>query len=82
MRLYPVTIIATRYGGSYEGGAWAAFHCNEDELPPAATGDDTSCAVFWSDVSAHMAVGVGATPNDALTALEKKIADLKARWTP
>ena len=69
-RLYPVTIVQTRYGGIYEGGAWAAFLSHPEEIPPDAFGGDSVCVSWWSDFV--YAVGVGATPDTAL-------ADLKAK---
>ena len=69
-RLYPVTIVQTRYGGIYEGGAWAAFLSHPEEIPPDAFGGDSVCVSWWSDFV--YAVGVGATPDSAL-------ADLKAK---
>ena len=68
--LYPVTIIATRYGGIYEGGEWAAFLLHHDDIPPEAVGGDTVCAAWWVDFG--RAVGVGATPGAALADLEAK----------
>jgi hypothetical protein len=35
--LCPVTIIATRYGGTYEGGAWAAFPLDPWQVPSRTT---------------------------------------------
>jgi hypothetical protein len=70
--VYPVTIIRTRYGGSYEGGAWAAFHCHEDAVPANATGDDLTCATYWWSSEAGL-VGRGATPDEALANLEDRL---------
>ena len=42
-RLYPVTIVQTRYGGIYEGGAWAALLSHPEEIPPDAFGGDSVC---------------------------------------
>ena len=69
---YPVTIIATRYGGIYEGGAWAAFPVRAETIPPDAVGDDVTCATWWEVYGTT--VGIGATPNAALADLEAKIA--------
>lgn len=69
---YPVTIISARYGASYEGGAWCAFHCYEFEVPPAATADDITCSGYWSSSAADV-VGRGATPDEALADLEKRL---------
>lgn len=79
--MYPVTIIKTRYGGAYEKGEWAAFNLHHDEIPPSATGDDTSCHVFWLDAAPNMAVGVGATPAQALKALKKQVTALREKYS-
>lgn len=101
-RVYPVTIITTRYGGVYEGGPWAALDCSHEEMPAAAVGDDVECAEFWalareggyeisdwrawveappplpSDPSMRprrmLNVGVGDTPDRALTSLLERRA--------
>ena len=31
--LWPVTVILTRYGGTYEGGRWAAFNLDHEDIP-------------------------------------------------
>ena len=66
--LYPVTIIRTRYGGVYEGGDWAAFNCDEWDVPGDATAGDPECEAFWREPKA-VRVGVGGTPDQALAAL-------------
>jgi hypothetical protein len=70
--LYPVTIIQTRYGGIYEGGAWAAFNLHPEQIPDDAVGGDIVCARWWADFG--KAVGVGATPDAALADLDAKQA--------
>ena len=62
--LWPVTIISTRYGGTYEGGAWAAFNLDPEGIPEAVMGDDVSCSEWWGSWGGG--VGVGATPQEAL----------------
>jgi hypothetical protein len=69
-RIYPVTIIRTRYGGAYEGGVWAAFPVRADRVPPETTGDDRACMVWWEEYGAG--VGLGATPESAVADLENK----------
>lgn len=66
--LYPVTIIRTRYGGAYEGGEWAAFNCDECDVPPGAIGCDSECEAFWREPKG-VRVGVGGTLDQALAAL-------------
>lgn len=68
---YPLTIISTRYSGTYEGGRWAAFPLYPEELPPEATGDDLDCMDWWS--SPTVAVGVALTPDRAVAALDAVI---------
>jgi hypothetical protein len=58
--MYPVTIVATRYSGTYEGseqdsegnlvggGKWAAFNCEPDEISGDAFGGDTVAAGWWA----------------------------------
>lgn len=73
--LWPVTVIKTRYGGTYEGGVWAAFNLEPDNIPDAVMGDDVSCARWWSE---HQdGVGVGATAQEAIDALETNPAPLQ-----
>lgn len=70
--LYPVTIIATRYGGTYERGLWAAFPISAERVPQDAVADDVTCAAWWADFGTT--VGVGVTPDAALADLRAKIA--------
>ena len=69
---YPVTIIATRYGGIYEGGEWAAFPLHPVQVPAEAIADDVTCSTWWEQFGSS--VGVGDTPAAALADLEAKTA--------
>jgi hypothetical protein len=71
-RLYPVTIFRTRYGGTYEGGEWAAFPLHPLQVPGEPIADDVTCATWWEQFA--NAVGVGDTPEVALADLEAKSA--------
>lgn len=71
--MYPVTIITVRYGGVYEGGPWAAFHCYPEDMPGAVTGDDTECSAWWADHKDSAYLGVGKTPELALKALTERM---------
>lgn len=75
-RLFPVTIITTRYSGVYEGGDWAAFKMRAHEVPRAATGDDSECMAWWNEYGAG--VGVGPSPEAALADLQTRQWDLTA----
>lgn len=79
--IYPVTIIATRYGGVYEGGQYAAFACSTELVPPEAEGGDTDAMVFWRDADPR-AVGVGATPDAALAALKANLSRVPSIGSP
>lgn len=68
-----MTIIATRYGGVYENGEYAAFARATELVPPEAEGDDTDAMVFWRDADPRL-VGVGATPDAALAALKANLS--------
>lgn len=71
---YPLTVIRTRYGGVYEGGAYAAFGIEPQQIPDAVLGGDTDCMLWWE---AHRQfAGVGDTLEAAVAALE--LAD----WPP
>lgn len=45
--LWPITIIASRYGGVYEGAKFLAFNLNFFEIPDAVHGDDISCSTWF-----------------------------------
>ena len=70
---WPVTIFATRYNGGYEGGRWAALPLAPEEVPDDALGEDIECREWWENPS--VAVGLGATPNGALAALDVVIEE-------
>lgn len=46
-RIWPVTIIKSRYGGTYSGGRYHAWNHYAWDIPREAYGDDTTCASFW-----------------------------------
>ena len=69
---YPRVIIKCRYGGIYEGGEWAAFPCDPDQIPESAQGDDRECEAWWK--APTLAAGVGTTPDEALRHLEAEIS--------
>ena len=62
-------IIETRYGGTYEGGLWAAFA--SPNIPDEAQGDDVECGRWWENPT--VAAGTGSTPDEALEALEEAV---------
>lgn len=79
--LYPVTIANTRYGGTYEGGAWAAWHLDPDQLPEAWNDDDSECQEYWASEEAKT-VGRGPTPLAALDDLHRRVEHNVVRGLP
>jgi len=76
MNLYPVTIVKTRYGGTYErGGRWAAFPIDFSDVPMECISDDVTCCEWWANNGDY--VGVGVDPIDALEDLENKMTDIE-----
>lgn len=75
---WPVTIIKTRYGGVYEGGQWAAFNLDTEQVPPAVTGDDITCAHWWGQFG--VGVGLGSTPSEAYEDFKEKRLVVKSLW--
>jgi len=72
--VYPVTIIKSRYGGTYSGAKWLAFNLYHSEIPDAATGSDTECITFWEKTD--LVVGKGSSSMQAyLDLLKQKSAD-------
>lgn len=63
--VYPLTILRDRYGGTYSGGAYTAWNCYYDDIPYGAE--------FW--MYNVIPVGRGATPNDAVIDLERRLAN-------
>jgi hypothetical protein len=80
--LQPITLVETRYGGTYEGGRWAAFAKPEFYVPygsDPATRTMPPDGAFAEDPVAHLwwlenadRVGVGSLPGEALADLLKK----------
>ncbi|TYB71228.1 hypothetical protein FXF51_01970 [Nonomuraea sp. PA05] len=69
--LYPVTIVKTRYSGSYEGGTFAAFLTEPWDVPQDAFADDRVAYGWWKEHGGM--IGVGDTPDEALASLRSKL---------
>lgn len=74
--LYPITIITARYGGSYEGGRYCAFHSYPSDIPWDAVGNDISCCAYWGSTAVEL-VGRGSTPNRALADLQARLENTR-----
>jgi hypothetical protein len=75
---FPLTIIRTRYGGCYEGGAWAAFASDPGEIPYEVSGDDVECSIWWSLPEAEI-VGRGSSPMEAIADQMRRAALARER---
>ena len=58
-----VTIVSSRYGGTYEPGVWVAFPMWPEQLPADWNADDVACSRFFAD--RHGEFGGGDTPQEA-----------------
>jgi hypothetical protein len=69
--LYPIIVVQSRYGGTYEGGAWHALPNADaawawsDTYADYMFGGDDDAITFWSSDEAKR-VGRGGTPNAAV----------------
>lgn len=62
-RIYPLTIVTDRYGGTYSGGKFLAFNLDRENIPDAVGGGDCEEMEFFMDDI--FMIGKGDTPNDA-----------------
>lgn len=75
--LYPLTITADRYGGTYSGAPWLAFPDEPGDVPADVFGEDGECAMFWS--AYKYPVGKGSTPQEANEDLVKQITEISEK---
>lgn len=71
--LYPLTIVADRYGGCYSGGEYTAWLMEPGEVPGEIGCGDLTCGAFWAENT--LLCGKGSTPDEAERDLLKKIRD-------
>jgi hypothetical protein len=71
--IYPLTIVADRYGGTYSGAQYLAFNLFAGDQPDEVGSDDTDEMMFWDENGdcKKYAIGKGATPNEALQDLAR-----------
>lgn len=70
--VYPLTVLAARYRGTYEGAPWVAFNDCPENLD-GALGDDITCGTFFRTYERFKPIGRGATPEDAIRDLAEKL---------
>lgn len=71
---YPVTILASRYGGTYEGATWVAFNDRPDMVDDAMA-DDITCSNFFRNYEKmrQKPIGRGESPKHAYDDLCEKL---------
>ena len=62
--IYPLTIVADRYGGVYSHGAFTAWNLETYEVPTEIASDDVACMDFWNKNT--ITCGKGATVEEAV----------------
>lgn len=82
-QIYPLTVFADRYEGTYSGAEYLAIQADPGEIPEEISGSDPDCACFWSsqkkkrrlkiksDPVIYAALGKGHTVNEAIDDLKK-----------
>jgi hypothetical protein len=75
--LYKVTIVRSRYGGTYEPGVWVAFPYWPEDLSPDWNAGDVACAGFFADRGEE--IGGGDTPQEAYDDLCRRLDARRAR---
>jgi len=75
-----VTIVRSRYGGTYEPGVWIAFPCWPSEVGSDWNADDVSCAGFFAERADE--IGGGDTPQDAYDDLRRRLEARRSRLRP
>lgn len=82
VRLYPIMVVQSRYGGLYEDGEWHAIPNADaawswsDAYFEYVFGDDSDAIDFWQSVDAEK-VGRGGTPNSAVLDLVKRHKEMR-----
>lgn len=79
--VWPLTITADRYGGTYSGAGYHAWELYPWDVPREAFGDDGTCMDFWgftakgkgSEKAGRYVVGLGSTPDEAFRDLERQL---------
>lgn len=77
--VYPLTIVADRYGGTYSGAQYLAFNLFAGDQPYEVGGDDTDEMMFWDEKNGdckRYKIGKGATPDEALADLARLLSEV------
>ena len=73
-KIYPLTVIHSRYQGTYEGGVYLAWNRHFYNINSDAMGDDIECSSYFADSDHNDGpIGVGRTPYEAIKDLKEKL---------
>ena len=75
--IFPLTIVADHFGGSYAGAAFTAWNKDPNEVPGDIFSCDRDCSCFWANAN-RTEIGFGDTPDEAYADLCAKFGK-KAR---
>ena len=70
--IYPCTIIADRYDGSFSGAPWTAWRLSAWEIPDEVEAGDEECHDWWAKQDKSL-IGLGQSPQEAYDDLKQKI---------
>lgn len=73
--VYPATIAADRYNGTYSGALFTAWNCFPNEVPEEIFYSEERSAVFWENAN-NDEIGKGDTPDMAYRDLVDKMQKL------
>lgn len=71
--IYPLTITADRYNGTYSGGQFVAWNLDACDVPIDPFCGDVICMDFWDNKSDRYVFGVGNTVEEAVLSLYIKL---------
>lgn len=82
--LYPLTIIADRYLGTYSKGSFIAWNLDFYNIPKDIDAGDITCGMFWNNIKNELEVlsykhkykvqvGLGSDPEEAINDLMQKL---------
>ena len=63
--IYPLTVTADRYSGTYSGGNFIAWNLKPSDVPTEPFGSDVECMTFWN-CNSTVICGKGSTLEEAV----------------
>ena len=78
--IWPVTIAADRYGGTYAGGLWLALPLHPAAVPDGPFGGDAVASRWWAELG-DMPLERGDTPDRAYDDLARWLEAIRPTQT-